>query len=213
MLPKKPTALIIASLEAPVVKSDQIHGDCCMKMYRQKDPPNVATKPSKTTKPTECLTAALSKMSFLSNGSNMQDTQNSVRKRASNMSVPTTPANAKALAAPFGKFASAMHAGIAKIAVTIIDQTGACHLSLTYEKLSGIILSNDIAKNVLEATSRNGGISLATQSTPAIAINHETHCKLNPLAMKDAIPVLHALWKLGIAALAASTAALAELGG
>src|SRR4030042_1028366 len=101
-----------------------------------------------------------------------------------------------AAAAPVVNVASAMHAGIATIAVIMMAQTGACHLSLTYANFSGIILSNDIAKNVLEATRRNGGMSLETHSTPPIATIHESHCNPMPLAIIDAIPVLHAFRKL-----------------
>jgi hypothetical protein len=113
------------------VKSAQIHGDCWIKMYKQKLAPKVASKPKKTTNPTECLTAALSYISRLSSGNSIHDTQNISRKRASKMSVPTTPAKANVVAAPVGQFASAIHAGIAKTAVMISDQTGACHRSLT----------------------------------------------------------------------------------
>src|SRR3972149_8576566 len=144
-------------------------------------------------------------MSLLSSGSSMQDTVNISRKAASKMSVPTTPANPRYVAAPAGKFASAMVAGIAKTAVIISDQTGACQRSLTYENFSGIILSKLMAKNVLEATRRNGGMSLATQNTPAMAMIIESQPTPMPLATSEAIPVLHAPTKLG------TTAAIAAL--
>ncbi len=57
---RNPTELAMSAYEALLVNSAQIHGDCWMKMYRQKPAPSVATKPRMTTKPTECLTAALS---------------------------------------------------------------------------------------------------------------------------------------------------------
>ncbi len=53
---------------------------------------------------------------------------------------------------------------------------------------------------VLDATRRNGGMSFASQSTPATAINNDSQSKPIPLAMMDAIPVLHADWKFVIPA-------------
>ncbi len=84
----------------------------------------------------------------------------------------------------------------------IIAQVGECHLSLTSATFSGIILSKDMANKVLDETRRNGGMSFASQITPAKAISHESHPKSMPLAMRDAIPVLHAAWKLIIPAFA-----------
>src|SRR4030065_2212182 len=145
-------------------------------------------------------------MSLLSSGSSMQDTVNISRKAASKMSVPTTPAKPKYVAAPAGKLASAMVAGMAKTAVIISDHTGACQRSLTYENFSGIILSKLMAKNVLEATSKNGGMSLATQNTAAMAMTIESQTNPIPLAIIEAIPVLHAPTKFG------TTAAIVALG-
>src|SRR3989304_3025715 len=129
-------------------------------------------------------------MSRRSSGSSIQDTENISRNAASKMSVPTTPAKPRYVAAPAGKFASAIQAGMAKTAVIISDHTGACQRSLTYENFSGIILSKDMAKNVLEATRRNGGMSLATQNTAAMAIIIESQPTPIPLATNEAIPVL-----------------------
>src|SRR3989337_905335 len=94
---------------------------------------------------------------------------------------------------------------MAKTAVIISDHTGACQRSLTYENFSGIILSKLMAKKVLEATRRNGGMSLATQNTPAMAITIERKPSPIPLAINEAIPVLHAPTKFG------TTAAMAAL--
>jgi hypothetical protein len=60
----------------------------------------------------------------------MQEAQNIVKKNASKMSVPTTFDHIKYLSNPRNPD-SDMQAGMAITAVIIIDQTGACHLSLT----------------------------------------------------------------------------------